>query len=161
MTAPVNLSLQKKSGARVAAVQVLYQHNMLHTPIAATKQVATLKAQLKNNRDEQKLLIGSAIEPDYALLTKLLEGVDHWNADIDARVDEVLSAKWKRERTSKLIIAIMRCAVFELFFHKEVKHKIIIDEYTRLARSFFADSEVDFIYASLSTLVQKYAQADE
>lgn len=157
MNAPVNLSLQKKSAARVAAVQVLYQHTMLHTPIAVEAQVKSLKAQLKNNSSEQKLLIGSAIEPDYALLTKLLEGVDHWNAEIDARVDEVLSAKWKRERTSKLIMAILRCAVFELFFHKDTKHGILVDEYTRLARSFFADGEVDFIYASLSTLVQKYA----
>ncbi|NBX03888.1 MAG: hypothetical protein EBR02_07525 [Alphaproteobacteria bacterium] len=153
----INISLQKKTAARMVAVQSLYQVAMLGDKLSAEEQVKRLKAQLKNNQAEQKLLTGSAIEPDYALLGKLLSGVAEWEKDIEKRLDEVLSAKWKKERTSKLIIAILECAIFELFFYKDVKHKVIIDEYTRLARGFFADSEVDFVFAALSSLVQKYA----
>ena len=157
MATPQNPSLQKKTAARMVAVQSLYQAQMTRETVAAAKRVQLLKEQLKDNREEQKLLTGLAIEPDYALLGKILSGIEQWHKEIDDRVESVLSAKWKRERTSKIIIAILQCGVFELFFHKDVKPKIIIDEYTRLARSFFADAEVDFIYASLSKLLQSYA----
>ena len=160
MSTAINPSLQKKTAARMVAVQSLYQAAMTDDEIPAAKRVALLKAQLKNNRDEQKLLTGLAMEPDYAFLGKILVGLEQYHEEIDKRVEEVLSAKWKRERTSKIIIAILQCGVFELFFHKDVKPKIVVDEYTRLARSFFADAEVDFIYASLSKLVQKYAAGE-
>lgn len=156
--AKINPSLQKKSAARIAAVQSLYQLAMTHAKSNPEKQVASLKAQLKDNRDEQKLLAGVAMEPDYALLTKLLTGVAERHDDIEKRLGETLSDDWTRDRMSKLLIAILQCAIFELFFHKDTKPNIIIDEYTRLARSFFAEGEVDFVYAALSKLAQQYAK---
>ncbi|MBY0407231.1 MAG: hypothetical protein K2Q01_06020, partial [Rickettsiales bacterium] len=49
-----------------------------------------------------------------------------------------------------------QCGIFELFFDKEISPKIIIDEYTRLTRHFFADQEVDFVHAALSKLLRQY-----
>lgn len=152
----MNLSLQKKSAARTAAVQCLYQQAVTGEDVAPEIQVAALKETLKDNRSEQKLLVGAAIEPHYPLLLALLEGIGKRGKEVDVRLDNALSKEWKRERTSPLLIAILQCAIFELFFYKEVSAKIIIDEYTRLARSFFADKEVSFVHGALSTLVKKY-----
>mgnify|MGYP003394681896 CR=1 FL=1 len=152
----VNPSLQKKSAARLSAVQCLYHHKMNAQTLSPPQQVAALKAQLANNRDEQKLLVGAPIEPNYALLEALLEGVAQRQADIDARLDGALTAEWKRDRMSPVLVAILQCAIFELFFHKDGKPAVIIDEYTRLTRSFFGEGEVNFVYGALSTLSKQY-----
>lgn len=154
----LNPSLQKKTAARTIAVQSLYQQAMMpEEGLSAARQVARLKSQLKDNKDEQKLRANIAMEPDYSLLTAILSGIEEYHAAINERVDMCLHDSWTRERTSHLLLAILQSAVFELFFHKDGKHAIIIDEYTRLTRSFLGDAEVDFVYAALNKLVQKFA----
>ncbi|MFW0778103.1 MAG: transcription antitermination factor NusB [Rickettsiales bacterium] len=153
----LNPSLQKKSAARMAAAQCLYRGVMNDTkapPVAS--QVTALKAQLKNNRNEQKLLVGAPIEPNYTLLEAILSGVDEWKEKIDERLNTTLTDEWTRERMSPLLIAILQCAIFELFFHKDNKPGIIIDEYTRLTRSFLEDGDVNFVYGALSGLSKQY-----
>ncbi len=147
-----NLSLQKKSAARLAAVQSLYTLAVTGETRTPLQLVTALKKQLENNRDEQKLLVGAPIEPNYKLVETLLEGVEQWRADIDARLDGALSKDWKRARTGPLLIAILQCGIFEMLFFKAISPKIVIDEYTRLARSFFTDSEAGFVHGVLSKL---------
>ena len=150
-----NPSLQKKSAARTAAVQCLYTQALQQKMLTPAKQVERLKEQLDGNKGEQTLQVGIPLEPNYTLLTTLLEGVAQHVLDIDQRISRVLSKGWTPERMGPLLIAILQCAVFELFFGKDVKHKIIIDEYTRLTRSFCGDDEVDFVYGALSKLVDQ------
>ena len=151
-----NLSLQKKSAARIMAVQCLYRQTMNGEEASPAEHIATLKEQLSNNRDEQKLLIGSAIEPHYALAETLLSGINERKDDIDKRLDGALTKDWKRERMSPLLVAILQCAIYELFFGKEIAPRIVIDEYTRITRRFFADAEVHFVHGALSELAKKY-----
>ena len=149
-----NPSLQKKSAARMAAAQCLYTASITgekQTPAAA---VAALKKQLADNKQEQKLLVGQPIEPNYALVESLLSGVETFGDDIGAQIDGTLSGSWKRERMSPLLLAILQCAVFEIFFGKDIKPKIIVDEYTRLTRRFFSDAEVGFVHGALSKLAE-------
>jgi len=151
-----NPSLQKKSAARMSAVQELYSLAMTAEAPDAERQVAALKKQLTANKSEQKLRVGNAVEPNYPLMETILSGVGEWQAQIDVRLDSVLDKDWKRERMSPLLISILQCAIFELFFHKDTAPKIIIDEYTRLTRSFFGDGEVNFVHGALSGLSKKY-----
>lgn len=149
---PINLSLQKKTAARVAAVQFVYERLISDAATAPEKQVASLKKRLKDNSDEQKLILGAKVEPNYPLVSAILEGTIKWQTEIDKRIDSCLSKDWKRERMSPILIAILQCAIFELFFYKDGKHKVLIDEYTRLTGRFFADSEVNFVNGVLKNL---------
>ncbi|MDX2113064.1 MAG: transcription antitermination factor NusB [Alphaproteobacteria bacterium] len=152
----INLSLQKKSAARLVAVQCLYQMAVEGKKRSSDACVAAVKKQLANNKPEQKQILGSSIEPNYPLLLALLSGVEEWEEKIRERVDSAFGKDWKRERMSPVLLAILECATFELFFHKDGKPKVIIDEYTRLTRRFFDDAEVDFVYGALSALHQRY-----
>src|SRR4051812_11624665 len=125
-----NPSLQKKTAARTAAVQCLYTLALSGDKMSPAQQLRLLKKQLLNNRDEQKLRVGVAMEPNYKLVEMLLEGVEQWSTTIDSRLNEVLSAEWKRERMSPLLVAILQCGIFEMFFAKEISPKIVIDEYS-------------------------------
>jgi N utilization substance protein B len=151
-----NPSLQKKTAARMAAVQALYTQSINETRVSPSQQVTGLKKQLENNRDEQKLQVGVALEPNYKLLETILEGVAERNDDIEVRIKSVLSGSWKQERMSPLLLAILRCAIFEMIFGKDIGAKIVIDEYTRLTRSFFTYSEVNFVHGALSKLAESH-----
>lgn len=140
----------------MAAVQCLYTQSFHASPPGPATQVAALKARLSGNKNEQKLVVGSAIEPNYNLVESLLSGIAENTVEINHRMDGVLSDKWKRDRMSAVLIAILQCAIYELFFGKEISPKIIVDEYARITRSFFGDTEVDFVYAALSALIQQY-----
>lgn len=156
MSSRPNPSLQKRSAARMAAVQELYRLSMTGDAPDTPRQMASLKKEFSENRSEQKMRVGNAVEPNYPLLESILQGVGEWQAQIDARLDSVLDKDWKRDRMSPLLVAILQCAIFELFFHKDTAPKIVIDEYTRLTRSFFGDGEVNFVHGALSALSKKY-----
>lgn len=151
-----NLSLQKKSAARIAAVQCVYERIISNAELSAEEQVAALKKRLDNNTNEQKLILGSALEPNYPLVSAILEGTGQWQKDIDKRIDSALSKEWTRSRMSPILIAILECAIFELFFYKDTKHKILIDEYTNLTSRFFAEAEINFVNGILKNLHAKF-----
>jgi N utilization substance protein B len=157
--APVknHASLQKKSAARMAAVQALYTLAVNGEQLSPAQQVIILRKQLAGNKEEQKLRVGTANEPNYKLMESILDGIEKRGAEIDARLASTLSAEWKQERMSPLLLAILQCGIFEMFFDKEIKPKIVIDEYTRLTRHFFADAEVSFVHAALSKLARQYS----
>lgn len=151
-----NPSLQKKTAARVAAVQCLYQFVIGKENRTPEQLVEALKKRLHNNKNEQKLTLGAAHEPNYTLLLALLTGTTDRLNDIDKRLDSVLKAEWKRERMSPVLIAILQCAIFELFFYKEIADKIIVGEYTNLTGRFFDDREIQFVHGALMTLSDTY-----
>ncbi len=153
---PANPSLQKKSAARIATVQCLYTQTFHDTVPSTAQQVDRLKNRLKHNEGEQKLVVGRAIEPNYKMVEDLLEGIANNIDEINTRLNSVLSSEWKRERMSPVLIAILQCGIYELFFGKEVKPNIIMDEYSRITRSFFSDAEVGFVYGAFATLNQQY-----
>lgn len=147
-----NPSLQKKTAARIAAVQCVYERLTSDAPIASDGQLSNLKKRLANNTGEQKLTLGMALEPNYTLVSSILEGTLKWQEDIDTRINGILSKEWTRERMSPILISILQCSIFELFFYKDTAHKILIDEYSRLTSRFFADSEVNFVNGALKNL---------
>lgn len=151
-----NPSLERKTAARIAAVQCLYQYAMGDEKRTPEQLTETLKTRLKNNKSEMKVILGGTQEPHYALLQSLVAGVRERNAEIERRLDSVIKEGWKRGRMSPVLVALLQCAIFELFFYKEVSPKIIVAEYTRIAGRFLDDKDVQFLHGGLIELCEKY-----
>lgn len=151
-----NLSLQKKSAARVAALQTLYKLAVNKESLNPEKQVAALRAQLFKNPDEQKATIGAAVEPNYNVMQAILSAIAEHKKDIDKMINSVLDKDWKINRMSPVLVAILQCATAEYFFTKDTPFKIIQDEYSRITRSFFGEAEVKFVFAALAALDESY-----
>ena len=151
-----NLSLQKKSAARIAAVQCLYKIAVNEEKLDPEKQTKFLRAQLGNNQAEQKITIGAAVEPNYALYETILASVKTYRQEIDKIIASTLSKEWKVERMSPLLLAILQAAIAEMLFGKATPLKIIQDEYSNLTRSFFSEKEVNFVFAALASACQNY-----
>ena len=90
-------------------------------------ELLRLKERLKNNTGEQKLTLGMMLEPNYPLVSAILEGTLKWQEEIDKRIAGILSKEWTRERMSPILIAILQCSIFELFFYKDnlLMHNLI------------------------------------
>lgn len=151
-----NASLQKKTAARMVAAQYLYQQSITGEVQNIGRHIAALKVQLGGNLDEQKLQIGMAAEPHYPLLEALVSGISDREEEVNGTLDDALSKGWKRDRMSPLLVALLQCGVYEMAYYKDIKPRIVVDEYTKLSRCFFDEKEVSFVHALLANLAKKY-----
>lgn len=73
-----------------------------------------------------------------------------------AQIDELLnkcSSGWKTSRMSKVDLAILRLAVFEVKFDEDVPDSVAINEAVELAKRFGGDDSSAFINGILGAIV--------
>lgn len=144
-----NLSLRRKSSARQAAVQALYQLSITGETSQPTKLVAEVRKRQEEDPSDRSVV---NVPPHYRLLESLLNGIHEHRVEIDGLLNKNLNTNWKRERMSALSIAILQAAIYELRFHEDLKPSILINEYGDLAGRFLDAGEVDFVTALLNKL---------
>lgn len=144
-----NLSLKRKSAARLAAVQCLYRRLVLKDDASPE---ALIKEYLAHENDRELALPAA---PQETLLKEIVHGVCAHAADIDALIASALQPGWKMERISPLLLALLQAAVFELRFAGKAKPAVVINEYATLASGFFDTAEVGFVHACLHALAKE------
>jgi len=74
------------------------------------------------------------------------------------RIDKMISkaaAEWPIDQINKIDLAILRLAVFELYFDKKEPEKVIIDEAIEIAKSYGGEKSPSFINGVLGTILKK------
>lgn len=139
-----NMSLRRKSAARLALVQCLYEVTMnKDTPLDPDLLAARYKEQWAHGQhlgDVGK----NEIEPDYKFLTKLLAGMRDARELIQPVRVKLLAEAWNKDRLPPLMEALFDAALFEMHAAK-LGAKLVVDEYVRLAKRFFEENEVNFV----------------
>ena len=141
-----NLLAARRAGARLAAVQALYQ--MEQTEQSARSVIADFMEDRLGLNDE-----GQPIEEaDPDLFKSIVDGVVARQEAIDAAIMKRLAEGWKIERLDATSRAILRAAVFELVADIGLPSQIILDEYVSLAHAFFEGAEPKFINGVLDRI---------
>ena len=136
----------RRAGARLAAVQALYQ--MEQTGQSARSVIADFMEDRLGLNDE-----GEPVEEaDPDLFKSVVEGVVDRQDQIDAAIMKRLAEGWKIERLDATSRAILRGAVYELIAEISLPSQIILDEYVSLAHAFFEGSEPKFINGLLDAV---------
>lgn len=136
----------RRAGARLAAVQALYQ--MEQTGQSARSVIADFMEDRLGLNDE-----GEPVEEaDPDLFKSVVEGVVDRQEAIDAAIMKRLAEGWKIERLDATSRAILRGAVYELIAEISLPSQIILDEYVSLAHAFFEGSEPKFINGLLDAV---------
>jgi N utilization substance protein B len=136
----------RRAGARLAAVQALYQ--MEQTGQSARSVIADFMEDRLGLNDE-----GEPVEEaDPDLFKSVVEGVVDRQEQIDAAIMKRLAEGWKIERLDATSRAILRGAVYELIADIGLPSQIILDEYVSLAHAFFEGSEPKFINGLLDAV---------
>lgn len=81
-------------------------------------------------------------------------GIEENKKDILEKINSELSEKWELSRLSKISIAILKIAVYEMLY-KEVPYKVVINEAVELAKNYGDDNAPSFINGVLASIVKK------
>jgi N utilization substance protein B len=156
MTDPLSLSPEaqrelvraRRSGARLAGVQALYQ--MEQTGQSTNSVIADFM--------EDRLGLGEDGEPieeaDPDLFKAIVHGVVAKQDDIDAAIMKRLAAGWRIDRLDATSRGILRAAVWELLTRSDLADEIILDEYVGIAHAFFEGAEPKFVNGLLDAVAR-------
>ncbi len=74
----------------------------------------------------------------------LATGAEEKLADIDARID-TFSHKWSRDRISRVALAVLRLAIYEMLYEDSVPVSVAINEAVELAKKYGGDEDSSFV----------------
>ena len=128
---------QRRDG-RVAALQFLYAWSM-NAP--------------KNLAEDLRVFLESCSEPreHYAFGEELIQGVILHSTEIDAQI-KALAHNWEFDRIAKIDLAILRLAMFEMMFRKDIPPVVSINEAIDLSKLFSNADSKRFINGMLDRL---------
>lgn len=130
--------------ARAQAIQILFQ---------AEQTNRSVKEVLQGDY----LIEHGPLDP-YA--QELLDAIDAYLPQIDELLQET-SHSWDVNRMPACDRALLRLAVFELMYEKDMPEAIIIDEAVKLAKGFGSDKSSQFVNGVLGKIAEQVRTNDE
>lgn len=76
------------------------------------------------------------------------------NNELEKQISNNLKSDWKLERISKVNIALLKLAIYEMIY-KKVPYKVVINEVVELAKRYGEDTSSSFINGVLATVVKE------
>ena len=134
------LFAQRRDG-RVAALQFLYAWSM-NPPVNLANDLVTFFENCEHPREH------------YAFGEELIHGVIEHLGEIDAHIKS-LAHNWEFDRIAKIDLAIMRLAMFEMIFRKDIPPVVSINEAIDLSKQFSNVDAKRFINGILDRLKDK------
>jgi N utilization substance protein B len=136
----------KRSAARLAAVQALYQIDLGGGDAGA---VIREFVEHRLGRELDGAQYGGA---DEALFRALVKGAAARCDELDNMIAAVLPEAWPLDRLESILRQILRCGVFELAEQRDVPAPVVISEYVGVADAFYAGKEPGMVNAVLDRL---------
>jgi transcription antitermination protein NusB len=131
------LFLQRRDG-RVAALQFLYAWSL---------------NQPKNLAEDLRAFFDNCEQPreHYSFGEELIHGVIEHIGEIDGQI-KLLAQNWEFERIAKIDLAILRIAIFEMKFRKDIPPVVSINEAIDLSKEYSNADAKRFINGILDRL---------
>lgn len=123
---------------RIAAMQYLYAWS-INPP---SELNAALELFFEDQDEERDY---------YAFAEELIFGVIENCDTIDGKIQEIAS-NWDFDRIAKIDLAILRLAIFELLFRKDIPPVVTINEAIDLSKSYSAEESRRFVNGILDKL---------
>ncbi len=143
---PFDVTRARRAGARLAAVQALYEMDQTEKSARATIR-DFMEDRLGLGPD------GAPIEEaDPDLFKSIVNAVVEHQARIDNAILGRLAKGWKLTRLDTTMRALLRAAGAEFIVHPELSEAVILDEYVSLAHDFFDDADAKFANAVLQNI---------
>ena len=91
---------------------------------------------------------------DIEYIKTVYNGINKNSEEIINLISKNLKEKWTMERISKIDLAILKVAIFELIYSK-LPYKVVIDEAVNLAKKFGNDNSKSFVNGVLASIVKE------
>ena len=153
---------RNKSWSRFIAIQVLFQvefNEKMKIEFVDGKDEKKIKSIIKNMHDINKNLSefkDIKYNAEFEWLINLLQNVISNKKDIDEKLSKKFVKEWSLKRMDSILLNILRSGFIEFSCNEKVPAKVIINEYTNIASSFFSNSEVNFVNGILDVLAKEF-----
>lgn len=150
-------SKKARSGAaRLAAAQTVFQ--MLATGRSARAAAQDFLEHYAGMSTED----GALLEPDRALYSAIVQGVEARRADLDEILGHSLkkdgdpseNTEQKEKSIDVLLRAILLCGCYEILAHGEIDAPVIISDWLHVTRAFYEGRETGLVNAILDGLAK-------
>lgn len=129
----------------------------------AFKLIYSLEIQ-KNMEEEQIEIFFEENEitnnEEKEFIKTIFEGLINNKSEIEELIQSNLKEKWTIDRISKIDLAILKVAIYELIYSK-VPYKVVINEAVELAKKYGDDSSKSFVNGILASIVKDKKIAEE
>lgn len=148
---PVN----RRSAARLAAVQALYQMQLGGATVeeAIAQFTAGRNTAPVSDDDGGEVVLP---QPDPSLFGAIVRGVSVQRERLDRVIAGALTTDWTVERLQVLVRLILEAGVFELIERADVPPRVAINEYVNLAHAFFDGAEPGLVNGVLDGVAKSY-----
>ena len=125
----------------------------------AFKLIYSLEIQKKEDIEEQ---VNTYIENNNIVNTEAINfikdavsGIENKKEEILEQIEKHLKAEWKIERISKIDLAILKLAIYEMLY-KKLPYKVVINEAVELAKKYGEETSKKFVNGILASVVNCY-----
>jgi transcription antitermination protein NusB len=140
---------QKKSAARLYAVQALFQMEV------SGQTVEAVTREFEDHRFGATYEEGEMVEGDVDHFRRVVDDAVNHQARIDQMTDRALAVAWPINRIDPTLRAIFRAAGAELT-EGVTPPKVVINEYVELTKAFFPDGrEPKFVNAVIDHMARE------
>jgi N utilization substance protein B len=145
---------EKRSAARLAAVQALYQMEI------AGAGIVDVLAEFESHWIGQEVEGVSYKKAEEAFFRDIVGGVVREQRSIDPKVDRALSEGWPLKRVDAILRAILRAGAYELSFRQDIPPRVTITEYVDVAHAFLDREEAGMVNAVLDRIARRERDED-
>ena len=123
----------------------------------AFKYLYQVEVQKENNEDVVNLFFENNEVTDkeaQKYISDIASGVDKNLNEITSAIEKNLKQDWKIDRISKVTLAILKLAIYEILYTK-TPFKVVINEAVELAKKYGEDTAPQFVNGILASVVKE------
>lgn len=123
----------------------------------AFKFLYQVEVQKENNEEAVELFLeNNDIDNNEAqkYISNIAKGVKENSENIIEVIKKHLKQDWKIERISKVTLAILKLAIYEIIY-EEIPFKVVINEAVELAKKYGEESSPAFVNGILASVVKE------
>lgn len=124
----------------------------------AFKLIYSLEIQKNSSKETIDLFIENNCNKDEdtkQYITKTAEGIIKNKDIIEEKIAKNLKKDWTINRISKIELAILKLAIYEIKYEEEIPFKVSINEAVELAKKYGEDQSSSFINGVLGNIIKE------
>lgn len=145
--------INKKTIARIAAIQTIYQYAIQNFDVDINDVVKNIIIFYQNEKKQGNNNL--KISPNIEYLNILVKLVIENLKEIDELIEVNLITKKDLKQMPVLLTALLRVSISELLFLKDVPGKVVISEYTDIANDMLNENEIGFVNSILDKIAKE------
>ena len=147
--APDERKGSKRSAARLAAVQALYQMDLAATGLNE------ILAEFESHWIGREVEGEQYLPAEAAFFRDVVGGVVRQQRELDPLIDDALAKSWPLKRIEAILRAVLRAGAYELDHRRDVPARVVVSEYVDVANAFVEREETGMVNAVLDHIARK------